>query len=175
MEAQLEYIAQWIHVVARLAPICMFSRCLLTKFLHRSSVGSLIRVCVVGWEGAPEQAVPAASMTLKKEPRSGLKVEERHFHYTCGAGTIFFLGSTFSLFSFCTRQRWVEIWVLTSLEVFSICLVSLIYSRPLLLSSSSSFPLLLKRKFLSSSPKKVSFAFSFSEVRRAKKKRSFGK
>ena len=26
-------------------PICMFSRCLVTKFLHRSSVGSLLRVC----------------------------------------------------------------------------------------------------------------------------------
>ncbi len=26
-------------------PICMFSRCSVTKFLHRSSVGSLLRVC----------------------------------------------------------------------------------------------------------------------------------
>ena len=32
----------YLHV---LALICMLSRCLLTKFLHRSSVGSLLRVC----------------------------------------------------------------------------------------------------------------------------------
>ena len=40
---------QWIHMFARLAPICMPSRWLLTKFLHRSSVGSLLRVrCWLG-------------------------------------------------------------------------------------------------------------------------------
>ncbi len=33
-----------IHVFARLAQIFMLSRCLLTKLLHRSSVGSLLRV-----------------------------------------------------------------------------------------------------------------------------------
>ncbi len=41
--------ALFIHVFARLVPICMLSRCLLTKFLHRSSVGSLLRVrCWLG-------------------------------------------------------------------------------------------------------------------------------
>ncbi len=34
-----------VHVFARLMPTCMLSRCLLTKFLHRSSGGSLLRVC----------------------------------------------------------------------------------------------------------------------------------
>ncbi len=38
-----------IHVFARLAPICVLIRCLLAKFLHRSSVGSLLRVrCWLG-------------------------------------------------------------------------------------------------------------------------------
>ena len=41
--------AHCIHVFARLAPICMLSRCLLTKFLHWSSVGGLLRVrCWLG-------------------------------------------------------------------------------------------------------------------------------
>ncbi len=50
MEAQLEYVCtHCIHVFARLAPICMLSRCLLTKFLHRRSVRSLLRVrCWLG-------------------------------------------------------------------------------------------------------------------------------
>ncbi len=41
-----------MRVFARFAPICMLSRCLLTKFLHRSSVGSLLRVscCWLGRE-----------------------------------------------------------------------------------------------------------------------------
>ena len=38
-----------IHVFARMAPICMLSRCLLTEILHRSLVGSLLRVrCRLG-------------------------------------------------------------------------------------------------------------------------------
>ncbi len=38
-----------IHVFARLALTCMLSRCLPTKFLHRSSVGTLSRVrCWLG-------------------------------------------------------------------------------------------------------------------------------
>ncbi len=37
------------HIFARLTPICMLSRCLLTKFLHRSSVESLLQVlCWLG-------------------------------------------------------------------------------------------------------------------------------
>ncbi len=48
MEVQLEY---WVHIFARLAPICTLSQCLLTKFLHRSSVRSLLRVrCWLGGE-----------------------------------------------------------------------------------------------------------------------------
>ncbi len=43
-KAQLEYNTRCIHVFAHLAPICMLSRCLLTKLVHRSSVGSLLRV-----------------------------------------------------------------------------------------------------------------------------------
>ena len=35
---------RYIHAFAHLAPICILSRCLLTKFLRRSSVGSLLRV-----------------------------------------------------------------------------------------------------------------------------------
>ncbi len=46
-EAQLG--TRCTHVSARLALICVLSRCLLTKFLHRSSVGSLLRVrCWLG-------------------------------------------------------------------------------------------------------------------------------
>ncbi len=51
MEAQLEdlHIAYTVHVFARLAPICMLSWCLLTKFLRRNSVESLLKVrCWLG-------------------------------------------------------------------------------------------------------------------------------
>ncbi len=42
-----------MHVFARLAPICKLNRCLLTKFLRRSSVGSLLRVlCWLGSQTA---------------------------------------------------------------------------------------------------------------------------
>ncbi len=45
MESQLEHV----HVFARLAPTWVLSRCLVTKFLLRSSVGSLLRVsCWLG-------------------------------------------------------------------------------------------------------------------------------
>ena len=47
MEAQLQYVPYTL--LTRLAPICMLSRCLLATFLHRSSVGSLLRVhCWLG-------------------------------------------------------------------------------------------------------------------------------
>ncbi len=39
-----------VQVFAHLVQTCMLSRCLLTKFLHRSSVGSLLRVCC--WLGS---------------------------------------------------------------------------------------------------------------------------
>ncbi len=48
MEAQLDS-THCIHIIARLVLICMLSRCLVTKFLHLSSVGSLLRVrCWLG-------------------------------------------------------------------------------------------------------------------------------
>ncbi len=39
---------QCVHVFARLALICMLSRCLVTKFLRRSSVRTYQK-CAVGW------------------------------------------------------------------------------------------------------------------------------
>ena len=54
MVVQLQYIQYiYTHIAytffASLVPICMLSRCLLAKFLHRSSVGSLSRVrCWLG-------------------------------------------------------------------------------------------------------------------------------
>ena len=49
MEAWSECVHFAHAFLARLAPICMLSRCLLTKFLHRSSVGNLSRVrCWLG-------------------------------------------------------------------------------------------------------------------------------
>ena len=46
----VEIYTHCVHVFVRLAPICMLSRCLFTKFLHRSSVGSLSRVrCWLGF------------------------------------------------------------------------------------------------------------------------------
>ncbi len=44
MAAQLEYAHVAYTFFARLTPICMLSRCLVTKFLPRSSGGSLLRV-----------------------------------------------------------------------------------------------------------------------------------
>ncbi len=53
MEAQLKYTYTRRYTLfthfARLAPICMLSRCLFSKILHWSSVGSLLRVrCWLG-------------------------------------------------------------------------------------------------------------------------------
>ncbi len=49
MGAQLEYIRVAYTFLACLAPICMLGRCLSTKFLHRSSGGSLSGVrCWLG-------------------------------------------------------------------------------------------------------------------------------
>ena len=41
-----------LHVFCTFGAICMLSQCSLTKFLHRSSVGSLLRVRYIGWEVA---------------------------------------------------------------------------------------------------------------------------
>ncbi len=49
LEAQSEYVHIAYTFWHVLAPICMPSRCLVTKFLHRSSGGSLLRVrCWLG-------------------------------------------------------------------------------------------------------------------------------
>ncbi len=49
MKTQLEYAHVACTFFALLAPTCMLSRCLLTKFLRRSSVGSLLSVrCWLG-------------------------------------------------------------------------------------------------------------------------------
>ncbi len=49
MEGQLKCVHVAYMVFARLAPTCMLSWCLLTKFLHRSSGGNLLRVrCWLG-------------------------------------------------------------------------------------------------------------------------------
>ncbi len=56
MEAQSEYVHVACTFFARLASICMLSRCLLTKFLRRSSVRSLLRVrCWLGEGGWRER------------------------------------------------------------------------------------------------------------------------
>ncbi len=54
-----------MHVFAHLAPICMLSRCLLTKFLHRSSVGSLLRVHC--WLGEGRMMLAALEMMGMKK------------------------------------------------------------------------------------------------------------
>ncbi len=65
MEAQLEYVGtHCIRVFARLAPICMLSRRLLTKFLHRrSSVEILSRVS--HWLGSNTKSLLLAQSLLK--------------------------------------------------------------------------------------------------------------
>ena len=58
MEAQSECVrgaCTFLHVWA---PTCMLSRCLLAKLLHRSSVGSLFRVCCwLGTHSAPPKKI----------------------------------------------------------------------------------------------------------------------
>ena len=44
MEARSEHVHVACTFLDRLAPICMLTRCLVTKLLHRNSVGSLSRV-----------------------------------------------------------------------------------------------------------------------------------
>ena len=55
MKAQSEYVHIACMFFAHLAPVRMLSRCLSTKFLHWSSVGSLLRVCC--WLGGGEERV----------------------------------------------------------------------------------------------------------------------
>ena len=49
-EGSVGISAHCVHIFARLAPTHMLSQCLVTKFMHRSSRGSLLRVCCwLGW------------------------------------------------------------------------------------------------------------------------------
>ncbi len=57
-----------MHFFARLAPICMLGRCLLAKFLHRSSVGSLLRVCC--WLGPHRDEVSNSCRRRQEENSS---------------------------------------------------------------------------------------------------------
>ncbi len=66
-----------MHVFARFAPICMLSLCLLTKFLHRSSVGSLLRVRC--WLGCDVSVDAFFHLFFRDEwlfPRKALKKRE---------------------------------------------------------------------------------------------------
>ena len=67
-ESSVKTCTHCMHVFARSAPICTLSRCLLTKFLHRSSVGSLLRVrCWLGAEGRKgegHQLIPTSSIFI---------------------------------------------------------------------------------------------------------------
>ncbi len=59
-----------IHVFfARLALICMLSRCLVKTFLHRSSVGSLLKVRCFGWVVSTKEG-KKTTMTTRRIPRS---------------------------------------------------------------------------------------------------------
>ncbi len=67
VEAQLEYTyTRCMRVFARLAPICVLSRCLVTKFLHRSSLGSLLRVrCWLDtWTASSSSSITGAPVSI---------------------------------------------------------------------------------------------------------------
>ncbi len=54
-----------LHVLARLTPICTLSWGLLTKFLHRSSVGSLLRVrCWLGREDSDQSRLVSSQVVV---------------------------------------------------------------------------------------------------------------
>ncbi len=67
---QVHVANMFLHICA---PICMLSRCLVTKFLQRSSVKSLLRVR--GWLGSPTQIFEdfflyfSSRLTLKKKKK----------------------------------------------------------------------------------------------------------
>ncbi len=73
MEAQSEYVHIAYTLCARMAPICMLRRCLSTKFLHRSSVGTLLRV-LVGW-------VCTYAMIKEGERERGENARVKHVKY----------------------------------------------------------------------------------------------
>ena len=62
IEAQSEHVTRCVHVFARFASTCMLSLCLLTKFLHRSSVGSSLRVRC--WLGTTENIRGSVTVQL---------------------------------------------------------------------------------------------------------------
>ncbi len=69
IEAQSEHIHVGYTLFARLSPICMLRRCLLTKFLHRSSGGSLSRLpCWLGGRAGSRRGVTAKSSIFSDFP-----------------------------------------------------------------------------------------------------------
>ncbi len=93
--SSVEICTHCTHVFARSSQICMLSRCLLKKFLHRSSGGTLIRVrCLLG-KKERKKIPPSSSFHLKllrikgflgrreeKRKGRGLGVGKSSFFYT---------------------------------------------------------------------------------------------
>ena len=74
MEAKLKYIHIAYTCFARFAPFCLLSRCLLTKFLHRSSVRTLLSVrCWLG-ERKKRKETKAGSNNRRKEKENPGKI-----------------------------------------------------------------------------------------------------
>ena len=76
--SSVEICTHCIHIFARLAPICMLSRCLLTTFLHRSSVRSLSRVRC--WLGTSHNDEKHPLLTCIEKRRSYLTLFKRIQH-----------------------------------------------------------------------------------------------
>ena len=55
----------FMHIFARLTPICMFSRCLVTEFLHRNFIKSALLVGFAMWRWL--QCVSFAIFVVGKE------------------------------------------------------------------------------------------------------------
>ncbi len=135
MEVQLKYITRCTHVFARLGPICTLSRCLLTKFSHRSSVRSLSRLrcwsgrrrekktrinhlaalwqngwkwCRMGWRGR-HILPPVLLLPLPLPPPNG------------PLGPFFFLPLFFSTH---TKRQWTWRWLLEFASYYKPCLVN---------------------------------------------------
>ncbi len=90
MEALLECVHKACTFFARLAPICMLGRRLLTKFLHRSSVGSLLRERV-GWEENIHQDMGKRRRSSFKANAGIKKKAEKKIACVLGIAANFFL------------------------------------------------------------------------------------
>ncbi len=98
-----------IHVFARLAPICMLSRCLLTKFLHRSSVGRLSRVrCWLGTitSGQDRADSPCSIMSRKLFSSAQRAKEEEEEEESCFNGNLMMSSETAAVCQFDLRARY---------------------------------------------------------------------